>query len=48
MKAEGVRFRSETDSEVLSQLIGRYYTDGDLTAAVRGRSWISRVPSASR
>ncbi len=35
MKSEGVRFRSETDSEVLSQLIGRYYTDGDLAAAVR-------------
>ena len=35
LKGEGVRFRSETDSEVLAQLIGRYYVDGDLTAAVR-------------
>jgi len=35
LRKDGVRFRSETDSEVLSQLIGRYYTDGDLPAAVR-------------
>lgn len=31
---EGVKFRSETDSEVLAQLIGKYY-EGDLTAAVQ-------------
>lgn len=31
---EGIKFRSETDSEVLAQLIGKYY-EGDLTAAVR-------------
>ena len=30
----GVKFCSETDSEILAQLIGRYY-EGDLTAAVR-------------
>jgi glutamine---fructose-6-phosphate transaminase (isomerizing) len=35
LKKDGVRFRSETDSEVLSQLIGRYYTNGDLATAVR-------------
>ena len=35
LKKEGVRFRSETDTEVLSQLIGKYYTNGDLAAAVR-------------
>ena len=35
LKKEGLRFRSETDSEVLSQLIGKYYTNGDLAAAVR-------------
>ena len=35
MKSEGVRFHSETDTEVLAQLIGRYYVDGDLAAAVR-------------
>jgi glutamine---fructose-6-phosphate transaminase (isomerizing) len=35
LKKDGVRFRSETDTEVLSQLIGRYYTDGDLASAVR-------------
>ncbi len=32
---EGVKFVSETDSEVLAQLIGKYYTGADLTAAVR-------------
>ena len=31
---EGVKFASETDSEVLAQLIGKYY-EGDLGAAVR-------------
>jgi len=31
---EGVTFSSETDSEVLAQLIGKYY-NGDLAAAVR-------------
>jgi glutamine---fructose-6-phosphate transaminase (isomerizing) len=35
LKLEGIRFRSETDTEVLSQLIGKYYKDGDLVAAVR-------------
>jgi glucosamine--fructose-6-phosphate aminotransferase (isomerizing) len=35
LKSEGVRFRSETDTEVLSQLVGKYYTNGDLAAAVR-------------
>jgi glucosamine--fructose-6-phosphate aminotransferase (isomerizing) len=35
LKKAGVRFRSETDSEVLSQLIGSYYTNGDLAGAVR-------------
>jgi glutamine---fructose-6-phosphate transaminase (isomerizing) len=35
LKKKGVRFRSETDSEVLSQLIGKYYTNGDLVAAVQ-------------
>jgi glucosamine--fructose-6-phosphate aminotransferase (isomerizing) len=34
LKREGVVFRSETDTEVLAQLIGKYYTDGDLTKAV--------------
>lgn len=31
---EGVKFKSETDTEVLAQLIGKYY-DKDLTGAVR-------------
>jgi len=31
---EGVEFRSETDTEVLAQLVGKYYED-DLCAAVR-------------
>ncbi len=31
---EGVKFRSETDTEVLAQLIGKYY-ETDLSAAVR-------------
>jgi glucosamine--fructose-6-phosphate aminotransferase (isomerizing) len=35
LRKEGVRFRSETDTEVLSQLIGRYYSGGDLVAAVQ-------------
>jgi glutamine---fructose-6-phosphate transaminase (isomerizing) len=35
LKGEGVRFKSETDTEVLSQLVGRYYTNGDLGGAVR-------------
>jgi glucosamine--fructose-6-phosphate aminotransferase (isomerizing) len=35
LQKEGVRFRSETDSEVLSQLIGKYYKDCDLATAVR-------------
>lgn len=32
---EGVKFSSETDSEVLAQLVGKYYTGEDLAAAVR-------------
>jgi len=35
LEAEGIKFRSETDTEVLVQLIGRYYTNGDLLKAVR-------------
>ncbi len=35
LENEGVQFRSETDTEVLAQLIGKYYTDGDLSKAVR-------------
>jgi glutamine---fructose-6-phosphate transaminase (isomerizing) len=38
LKGEGVRFKSETDTEVLSHLIGKYYetgSSGDLAAAVR-------------
>ncbi|MBN1130627.1 MAG: glutamine--fructose-6-phosphate transaminase (isomerizing) [Chitinispirillaceae bacterium] len=35
LKGEGVRFRSETDTEVLAQLVGRYYTNRDLASAVR-------------
>ncbi|MGA2506628.1 MAG: glutamine--fructose-6-phosphate transaminase (isomerizing) [Chitinispirillaceae bacterium] len=35
LKKEGMRFRSDTDTEVLSQLIGKYYTNGDLASAVR-------------
>lgn len=34
LMAEGVVFKSETDTEVLAQLVGKYY-DGDLAAAVR-------------
>jgi|WetSurMetagenome_2_1015567.scaffolds.fasta_scaffold00056_25 glutamine---fructose-6-phosphate transaminase (isomerizing) len=33
LKKEGVAFRSETDTEVLAQLVGKYYT-GDLVSAV--------------
>jgi glucosamine--fructose-6-phosphate aminotransferase (isomerizing) len=32
---EGITFRSETDTEALAQLVGKYYTDGDLPKAVR-------------
>jgi glutamine---fructose-6-phosphate transaminase (isomerizing) len=35
LKKDGVRFKSDTDTEVLSQLIGRYYTEGNLAEAVR-------------
>jgi glucosamine--fructose-6-phosphate aminotransferase (isomerizing) len=35
LKGEGVRFKTDTDTEVLSQLVGRYYTNGDLAGAVR-------------
>ena len=34
LQASGVHFRSDTDTEVLAQLVGRFY-DGDLVAAVR-------------
>src|SRR5690554_6391032 len=34
LKKEGIEFLSETDSEVLAQLVGKYY-DGDLSSAVR-------------
>jgi glucosamine--fructose-6-phosphate aminotransferase (isomerizing) len=34
LEREGVEFRSETDTEVLAQLIGRFY-EGDLEKAVR-------------
>src|SRR5207245_1500747 len=34
LQAEGVVFRSDTDTEVIAQLIA-YYLDGDLAAAVR-------------
>ncbi|MBD3317476.1 MAG: glutamine--fructose-6-phosphate transaminase (isomerizing) [Chitinivibrionales bacterium] len=34
LKRNGVSFKSETDTEVLAQLIGKYYTDGDLVKAV--------------
>ncbi len=34
LQGEGIKFSSETDSEVLAQLIGKYY-EGDLAAAVR-------------
>lgn len=34
LSEEGIKFSSETDSEVLAQLIGKYY-EGDLAAAVR-------------
>ncbi|MBD3345971.1 MAG: glutamine--fructose-6-phosphate transaminase (isomerizing) [Chitinivibrionales bacterium] len=32
---EGVEFKTETDTEVLAHLIGKYYTNGDLPGAVR-------------
>jgi glucosamine--fructose-6-phosphate aminotransferase (isomerizing) len=38
LKSEGIRFKSETDTEVLAHLIGKYYTnarESDLAAAVR-------------
>ncbi|NLD92526.1 MAG: glutamine--fructose-6-phosphate transaminase (isomerizing) [Fibrobacter sp.] len=34
LKEEGIEFRSETDTEVLAQLVGKYY-ENDLAAAVR-------------
>jgi glucosamine--fructose-6-phosphate aminotransferase (isomerizing) len=35
LKKDGVRFKSDTDTEVLSQLIGRFYKNGNLAEAVR-------------
>jgi glutamine---fructose-6-phosphate transaminase (isomerizing) len=35
LKKEGIVCKSETDTEVLAQLVGLYYTDGDLPKAVR-------------
>ncbi len=35
LEKKGITFRTETDTEVLAQLIGHYYTDGDLGKAVR-------------
>jgi glucosamine--fructose-6-phosphate aminotransferase (isomerizing) len=35
LEKKGIAFRTETDTEVLSQLIGFYYTDNDLGKAVR-------------
>jgi glucosamine--fructose-6-phosphate aminotransferase (isomerizing) len=35
LQKEGVTFRSETDTEALAQLVGKYYVDGDLPKAVR-------------
>jgi glucosamine--fructose-6-phosphate aminotransferase (isomerizing) len=34
LKKEGVVFKSETDTEIIAQLIGKYYTGGDLAKAV--------------
>jgi len=34
LEADGIEFKSDTDTEVLAHLVGRYY-DGDLAAAVR-------------
>jgi glucosamine--fructose-6-phosphate aminotransferase (isomerizing) len=34
LQREGVVFKSETDTEILAHLIGKYYTGGDLAAAV--------------
>ncbi len=34
LQKEGVQFQTETDTEVLAQLVGKYY-DGDLAGAVR-------------
>jgi len=34
LQHEGVVFKSETDTEILAHLIGKYYTGGDLPAAV--------------
>jgi glucosamine--fructose-6-phosphate aminotransferase (isomerizing) len=35
LSKDGVEFRTETDTEVLAHLIGKYYTHGDLAKAVR-------------
>ncbi len=35
LRRDGVTFRSDTDTEVLAQLVGKYYTNGDLAGAVR-------------
>lgn len=35
LRAQGIRFRSETDTEVAANLIGAYYQTGDLMTALR-------------
>ncbi|MBD3420052.1 MAG: glutamine--fructose-6-phosphate transaminase (isomerizing) [Chitinivibrionales bacterium] len=35
LKKEGITFKSETDSEVIAHLVGKYLTNGNLGAAVR-------------
>ena len=38
LQSEGVPFRSDTDTEVIAQLIARHLDEGGLLAAVRGRA----------
>jgi glucosamine--fructose-6-phosphate aminotransferase (isomerizing) len=35
LEKEGIEFKSETDTEVLAQLVGKYYKNKDLAGAVR-------------